>query len=65
MKRRNGELVVREDTDEVIQDSTCRYRRLLLIIDGCVVDAGRFLPDHVSPSVEIRRTDARSPVGNP
>ena len=41
VKRRNGEWVTG-------QDGTLR-RRVLLLLEGCVVDAGGFLEDHVCP----------------
>ncbi|ORX40890.1 hypothetical protein BD324DRAFT_647794 [Kockovaella imperatae] len=46
VKKRHGELVVRhvQEGDGTVE--SIRWRRLLLIVDGCIVDAGRFLPDH-------------------
>ena len=47
VKRRNGEWVTG-------QDGTLR-RRVLLLLEGCVVDAGGFMEDHVCPLLRRQR----------
>lgn len=48
VRKRHGELVVLASEDDESAVASIRWRRLLLIIDGCVVDAGKFVYDHVS-----------------
>ena len=54
VKKRHGEIVVLPSEDEENPVTSVSWRRLLLIIEGCVVDAGKFVYDHVSFCISAR-----------